>query len=101
MVSRGGRIVLAKTVLNSILVFFMQLERFLTKIHNEIDKVVCRCVWGEMGWHSKMRIVSKETLCRPRNIGGFSLHKASCLNKALLTKLARRTMKKDEGSGAL
>lgn len=38
--SRAGRITLAKSVLNSVPVFFMQLERLPVKIHKEIDNLV-------------------------------------------------------------
>lgn len=58
VLSRAGQIVLAKTVINTIPVFFMQLESFPTKVHKEIDKIVRKCVWGEMRNSKKLQAVS-------------------------------------------
>lgn len=87
--SRAGRITLAKSIFSGIPVFFMQLQRLPAKIHKDIDRLVRRCVWGEMDSRNKMHLVSWETLCKPKHLeGGVGLRMAAWLSKALLAKLA-------------
>lgn len=70
VLSRAGRITLAKSVLNSITIFSMQLEKFPTYVHKEIDKLVQRCVCGEMGDQRRIHYISWNILCKPKELGG-------------------------------
>lgn len=87
---------LAKSVMNCILVFFMQLEKLPSKIHKEIDRAISRCVCGEFAIKKKIRLVNWDTLCKPMAMGGIGLCKASLMNRALLTTLAWRVLTQTE-----
>lgn len=69
-VSRAGRITLAKSVLNNILIFFMQLEKLPSRIHKEINRLVRRCVLGDSPAGKRVHLVYWETLCKPKEMGG-------------------------------
>lgn len=56
--SRARRIMLAKSVLNSIPIFFMQLEKLQSKIHKEVDRLIKRCVLGYSPSGKKVHLVN-------------------------------------------
>lgn len=45
--SRAGRLTLAQTVIGSIPIFNMQLERLPNWVHKYLDKAARKCVWGD------------------------------------------------------
>lgn len=94
--SRAGRITLAKSVMNSIPIFYMQLEKLPSELNKEIDRAIRRCVWGEFRSERKTHLLNWDILCRPKAMGGVGLRKASLLNRALLTKLAWRVLNQKE-----
>lgn len=53
-------------------------------------------MWREFGLENKIHLVNWDTLCKPTAMGGVSLHKASLMNMALLTKLAWRVLTQRE-----
>lgn len=96
VLSREGRITLAKFVLNSIPIFIMQLEKYLANIHKEIDKMVRRCVWGKMIDQRRIHPISWDSLCKPKELDGVCLRKAAWMNRALVAKLAWRVLNEDD-----
>lgn len=46
-VSKAGRLTLAQTVLGSLPIFNMQVERLPFWVHEDLDKASRKCVWGD------------------------------------------------------
>lgn len=95
MISSAGRITLAKTVLSSIPTFFMQLEQHPTWVPKEINKLVRRCVWGEMGNQRRINHLSSKILCRHKEFG-VALCKTVWMYKALTAKLAWKILTQED-----
>lgn len=94
--SRAGRLTLAKSVINGMSTFQMQVQKLPMSVLKELDKCVHRCVWGEYPGERKTHLVSWDVLCRPKDRGGFGLRKAEGMNQALLAKLGWRMMTQGE-----
>lgn len=90
--SLAGRLTLAKSVINSMGVFQMQVQRLPTYAHKKLDSYVKSCVWGDSEHSKKTHLLSWETLCKPKENGGFGMKRAADMNKALLAKLCWRMM---------
>lgn len=56
--SRAGRITLAQTVLNTVFIYHMQVQRLPATVHKALDKYVCQCVWGSSDEKHTMHHVS-------------------------------------------
>lgn len=90
--SRAGRLTLAKSVLDSLPVFEMQMEHLPDWVHKELDKAVRRCVWGLDGDRRGVHLLDWMTLCRSKRSGGAGLRPAREINQAMLAKLAWRIL---------
>lgn len=92
----AGRITLAKSVINNIPVFHMQVERLSAWVHKVLDKMTRRCVWGYSTLTKKIHLINLDTLCKPKEFGGAGLKKANIMNLALLAKLGWMLMASKE-----
>lgn len=97
LLSKAGRPTLAKSVINSMGVFQMQVRRMPTGVHRALDRCVRGCVWGNHDGHRRIHPISWKVLCRPKERGGFGLRKVEGMNKSLLTKLGWRLANNEEG----
>lgn len=86
--SRAGRIMLAKSVMSSLPIFQMQLERLPTWVHKALDRAVRNCVWGGLGGKRGIHLLRWEILTKPKERGGVNLKTAREMNWALMAKLA-------------
>lgn len=84
--SRAGRLTLAKTVLSSMAVFYMQAQRLSTQIHKEIDSVIRQCIWGSSVMKQTIHLLNWDTLCEPKDCGDAGLRRSEDMNKSLLAK---------------
>lgn len=69
----SGRLTLAKNVLSSKAVFYMQAQKLSGKIHEKIDKAVRQCLWGSSPTKKKIHLLNWEVLCRPKEYGGAGI----------------------------
>lgn len=53
-----GRLTLAKSVINTMGVFTMQVQQRPTSVHKKLDNYVKRCVWGDFDTVRKMHLLS-------------------------------------------
>lgn len=91
-VSRAGRLTLAQSVLGSISIFHMQMEKLPTWVHKDLDRAMRRCVWGKNDGSREIHILEWEELTKPNRLGGASIKIGQRMNWALLTKLAWRVL---------
>lgn len=58
--SRAGRLTLAQSVLWSLPIFNMQLERLSVWVHKDLDRTMRRCVWGLSNGRRGVHLLSWE-----------------------------------------
>lgn len=90
--SRAGRLTLAKSVLSNMAIFYMQTQRLPERTHKELDMAVKRCIWGSLMNKRKIHLLSWETLCKTKEMGGAGIRRAEDNNKSLLAKLGWRVL---------
>lgn len=74
--SIAGRLTLAKSVINRMSIFQMQVHKLPAGVHKELDRYVRRCMWGESNGVKNVHLLSWETLCKPIEYGGFWFEKS-------------------------
>lgn len=86
--SWAGQITLAQSMLSSMSVFHMQLQKLPSRIYKESDKSVKQCVWGLIAAKRQIHLLRWDVFCRRKERGGVGLKKSEVMNKAFLAKLA-------------
>lgn len=94
--SRAGRITLAQTVINSMVVYQMQFQKLLVSVHKELDKSVRRCVWRSTEEKRELHLISCDVLCRPKVRRGVGLKCSVAMDKSSLSKLAWRLFHEED-----
>ncbi|KAD4179295.1 hypothetical protein E3N88_27886 [Mikania micrantha] len=82
----GGRIVLIKSVLNSLPSYFFALYRAPMAIIQKLDKIRRNFLWGGSERHNKIHWVAWEKVIQPKENGGLGLGSLSDINLCLLAK---------------
>jgi hypothetical protein len=82
--SLGGRLILVNSVLQSLAVYWMLLERIPTKILSLIRKLSFSFLWSDFAGHRRFHLCRWQTLTRPKREGGWGLKNPFIFNKALL-----------------
>lgn len=99
---RNWASILAQLVMESLLIFHMQLEQIPSWVHKELDKATrrCihpkkatrRCVWGTKKGARGVHLLSWEVLRKPKELGGVNMKLAKDMNRAIMAKLAQRLL---------
>ncbi|KAJ0749948.1 putative RNA-directed DNA polymerase [Helianthus annuus] len=84
--SIGGRVVLIKSVMESLPSFYFSLYKAPKKIILDLEAMIKKFLWGGSGEEKKMHWVAWEKVSRPKNHGGLGLSKLEVINNSLLTK---------------
>jgi hypothetical protein len=82
--SLGGRLILVKTVLQSLVVYWMLLERIPAKIITMLRRLSFNFLWNDQAGNRRFHLCNWQTLSRPKREGGWGLKNLSIFNKALL-----------------
>lgn len=86
LLNKVGRLTLAKSVLNAIPTYYMQVNWFPASICHKIDQITNRFIWkGSSG--KGLFLVAWDKVSRPRKEGGLGIRVARDMNTALLGKL--------------
>lgn len=85
--SAAGRLTLAKSIISSMGVFQMQLQKMKKRTHKELDKAIRQCVWGSTPTKRRLHLLNWNVLCLPKKHGGTGLRRSEDMNIALLAKL--------------
>lgn len=83
---RAGRQTLAQSGVNSIPLFLMQLGKFPSWMHKDLDKAVRRCLWSKRDGNRSIHPLEWSTLIKSKRIGGANLRLAKEMNLALFAK---------------
>lgn len=97
LLSRAGKEVLLKSVIQAIPTYLMGVYKFPSTIIHEIESAMARFFWGQKGMQRKVHWKSWEAMCNPKCIGGMGFKDLAIFNDALLGRQAWRLVHK-EGS---
>jgi len=95
--SFGGRLVLLKSVLSSLPVYFHSLFKAPAGIISSIEFIFKKNNWGDCEDNRKIAWINWESICTPKNVGGLGVRRIGAFNLALLGKWCWRMMSKKEG----
>ena len=88
--SKGGRLVLLKSTLSNLLIYFMSLFVIPRKVRIRLERIQRDFLWGALGERSKIHLVKWSNVCKAKNFGGLGIRRLHSLNQALLGKWLRR-----------
>lgn len=84
--TKGGRMVLIKSTLESIPVYLCSLFTIPLSIVKEVDRIARNFLWGTTSKKKKFCLVSWKKICLPFERGGLGFRKLKEVNTALLMK---------------
>jgi hypothetical protein len=87
LLSHSGRLVLIKSVLASISVYYMSTTILSTKITRELTSLIRKFFWGKMKRDQFSVMISWDKMCIPIEDGGLNIRDLKKMNEALLMKL--------------
>ena len=100
LLSRVGRLVLAKTTAAPIAEYYMQYHTLPIKVCDAIDKMVRAFLWGSTNEKKRMHMVSWNTVSLPKELGGLGIYSMKHWNQAILAKLCQRLANDEESPWA-
>lgn len=84
--SRAGKEVLIKAVIQAIPTYLMCIFRISDRVINEINSMIAKFWWGSETVRSKMHWHSWSHMCLPKSKGGIGFRDIRVFNSALLAK---------------
>ena len=84
--SFGGRVTLIKSVLSSLLLYYMSIFKIPRKVTDELDKIQSRFLWGSSETRRKVHLVNWERVCMSKERGGLGVKRVKDMNDSLLMK---------------
>jgi hypothetical protein len=82
--SLGGRLILVNSVLQSLAVYWMLLEKIPAKILTLLRKLSFNFLWNDFAGNRHFHLCKWQILSRPKREGGWGLKNLFTFNKALL-----------------
>ena len=92
LLSLTGRVILVQSVTSTIPAYYMQNVALPIRVCSNLDKLNRDFLWGSTNERKKMHMVSRDKVCRPKDLGGLSLYSTKARNLTLLAKLNWRVM---------
>ena len=84
----AGRIILSKSVLNSLPIYFMQTSLIPYGAYDEIEEQIKRFIWGSNSEARKPHLISWGEVCKSKKDGGSGIRNVRKMNGVLLMKIA-------------
>ncbi|KAJ4811749.1 RNA-directed DNA polymerase (reverse transcriptase)-related family protein [Rhynchospora pubera] len=88
MLSHAGRLVLIKSVLMSLPVYYMTIESIPKTIIQAMNSLMAKFFWGKTGQARYMALVAWRKICTPIQEGGLGIRNLQKFGEALMMKLA-------------
>ncbi|KAL4348556.1 hypothetical protein GQ457_17G007420 [Hibiscus cannabinus] len=85
ILSFGGRITLAKSVLSSLPIYYLSMFQLPACIAGKLNSLISKFIWGNKEGRT-IHWVKWETVCKPKIRGGLGLWDLRLKNRALLNK---------------
>lgn len=95
--SLGGRIVLIKSVLSALPIYFLSFFKAPTVIIHTLESLFKNFIWGGCEGSKKISWVAWDKVCRKKEEGGLKIKNLKAFNRALLGKWCWR-MRVDKSS---
>ncbi|KAJ1693493.1 hypothetical protein LUZ63_010191 [Rhynchospora breviuscula] len=87
MLSHAGRLILIKSVLMSVPVYFMSIEVLPKGLIKQMDSLIAKFFWGKSDQTRYMSFVSWAKICKDTNMGGLGVRQLKLFGDALFMKL--------------
>ncbi|KAK2641042.1 hypothetical protein Ddye_022805 [Dipteronia dyeriana] len=84
--NKGGRLILIKAVLASILAYYLSIFKLPSGVARTIEKLKRSFFWGDEVVKKKYHAVSWEVLCKSKKLGGLGIGRMDDKNRSLLAK---------------
>ena len=97
LLSFGGRLVLLKSVLSSLPVYFLSFFKAPAGIISSIESLFKKKFWGGGEDHRKMAWIKWDFICLPKEDGGLGVRRVGAFNVSLLGKWCWRMLVDKEG----
>ncbi|GAU17363.1 hypothetical protein TSUD_232390 [Trifolium subterraneum] len=90
--SIGGRLILLKSVLSSIPVYFLSFFKAPSGIISALESIFCQFLWGGSEENRKLSWIKWDTICLQREHGGLGVRRLKEFNISLLGKWVWRLL---------
>ncbi|KAK5775823.1 hypothetical protein PVK06_043768 [Gossypium arboreum] len=94
--SFAGRVILAQSILLTILSYLMQSTLVPKEIYESIEELARQFIWGVADGKRKMALVGWDSICQPKLHGGLKFRRLGDQNKAFMLKLGYSLITKTE-----
>ena len=84
--SKGGRLMLIKSTLSSLLTYFLSLFTIPKAVAARLESIQRNFLWGSSEGSLKYLLVAWENVCLPIKMGGLGIRSVVSFNQALLGK---------------
>lgn len=85
--SPTGRLTLMQSVSSQMAIFAMQHVQIPVGVCREIERLQRDFIWGSSNEKRRLHALNWDTLCMPKNQGGYGFREMQSMNKALLGRL--------------
>ncbi|KAL1134447.1 hypothetical protein V6Z11_A12G102600 [Gossypium hirsutum] len=85
--SFAGRVILAQSILLTILSYLMQSTLVPKEIYDSIEELARQFIWGVADGKRKMALMGWDSICQPKLHGGLKFRRLGDQNKAFILKL--------------
>ncbi|GMJ00001.1 hypothetical protein HRI_003669300 [Hibiscus trionum] len=86
--SISGRLVLIKSVLSALPIYYMSLFKMPASIVQKLNSRMANFLWGETGSSKKIHWLNWQQVCKPLSSGGLGIRNLATQNRVLLSKWA-------------
>ncbi|KAL9690696.1 hypothetical protein QQ045_011102 [Rhodiola kirilowii] len=84
LLSRAGRLVLVKSVLQSIVLYWPRIFLFPKKVIKAVNSICANFLWNGCSSRRGCHLVNWDEVCRPKSEGGLGVKDLQTMNEALV-----------------
>ncbi|KAJ3704591.1 hypothetical protein LUZ61_008296 [Rhynchospora tenuis] len=87
MLSHAGRLILIKSVLMTMPVYYMSIELLPKRVIKEINSLLAKFFWGKTDQNRYLAYIAWKKVCKPVDMGGLGVKDLQSFGEALFLKL--------------